>query len=140
MVPYSCHDLGGDDMNTHEFPVIDMSATGKNIRSLRLQHGLTVRDVQAYFGFEEPRAVYKWQNGESLPSVDNLYALSRLLETPMDQILVPAPTLSICKYNEQQAKACCSSHFSGHRTAYYFEYNRGQRQLLPFIVRIGQAA
>ena len=127
-------------MNTHEFPVIDMNATGKNIRSLRLQHGLTVRDVQAYFGFEEPRAVYKWQNGESLPSVDNLYALSRLLGTPMDQILVPVPTLSICEYNEQQAKACCSSHFSAHRMAYYFEYNKVRLQLPPFFARVDQAA
>ena len=74
------YDLGGDNMNVNDFPVIDMRATGNNIRRLRLKRGLTVRDVQAYFGFEEPRAVYKWQNGETLPSVDNLYALSSLLE------------------------------------------------------------
>ena len=62
-------------MNTKFFPVIDLAATGNNIRRLRIERGLTVRDIQSYFGFEEPRAVYKWQNGESLPTVDNLYAL-----------------------------------------------------------------
>lgn len=76
-------------MNTKFFPVIDLAATGNNIRRLRIERGLTVRDIQSYFGFEEPRAVYKWQNGESLPTVDNLYALGNLLGVPMDQILVP---------------------------------------------------
>lgn len=62
-------------MSAKCFPVIDLVATGNNIRRLRIERGLTVRDIQSYFGFEEPRAVYKWQNGESLPTVDNLYAL-----------------------------------------------------------------
>ena len=26
--------------------------------------GMTVRDLQAYFGFEEPQAIYKWQRGK----------------------------------------------------------------------------
>ena len=36
------------------FPVIDMIETGKNIVRLREERGMTVRDLQAYFGFEEP--------------------------------------------------------------------------------------
>ena len=84
-------------MSQKAFPVIDMTATGENIRRLRLARGLTVRDVQEYFGFEEPQAIYKWQRGKSLPTVDNLYALAGLLEVPMDQILVPTDVkLYIC--------------------------------------------
>lgn len=75
-------------MNTSVFPVIDLVATGNNIRRLRVERGLTVRDLQSYFGFEEPRAVYKWQKGESLPTVDNLFALGFLLGVPMDEILI----------------------------------------------------
>ena len=41
------------------FPVIDPVATGANIVRLREDRGLTVRDLQTYFGFEEPRAIYK---------------------------------------------------------------------------------
>lgn len=65
-------------MYVNTFPVIDLVATGDNIRRLRLERGMTVRDLQDYFGFEEPRAIYKWQKGESLPTVDNLYALGNL--------------------------------------------------------------
>ncbi len=69
-------------------PKIDMKATGANLERLRRSRGLSVRDVQQYFGFEQPQAIYKWQYGQSLPSVEHLYALSRLLNTPMESILV----------------------------------------------------
>lgn len=95
------------------FPVIDPVATGENIVRLRKTRGLTVRDLQAYFGFEEPRAIYKWQHGASLPTVDNLYALSVLLEVPMDEILVPARSKLNMIVCEQQARACCSTVFIG---------------------------
>ena len=94
---------------TKMFPVIDPVATGENIVRLRKSRGLTVRDLQLWFGFEEPQAIYKWQKGKSLPSVDNLYALSALLDVPMDEILVTArPKLNIIVC-EQQAGACCSA-------------------------------
>ena len=97
-------------MDLKTFPVIDLVATGNNIRRLRMERGLTVRELQSYFGFEEPRAIYKWQKGESLPTVDNLYALGALFEVPMDQILVPVIKLHIV--SEQQAEPCCSHQFS----------------------------
>ena len=75
-------------MHEQPFPVIDLEATGKNILRLRREKGLTVRDMQGYFHFEEPRAIYKWQSGQSLPTVDNLYALSILLNVSMDAIIV----------------------------------------------------
>lgn len=78
-------------MRFNEFPVIDPIATGKNILSLRQEKGLSVKDLQEYFGFDEPQAVYRWQYGKTLPSVDNLYALSALLDVPMERILVPVP-------------------------------------------------
>lgn len=65
------------------FPTIDLRATGENIIRLRKANGFTVRELQHYFGFEEPQAIYKWQQGKCLPSVDNLYALSRLFGVSM---------------------------------------------------------
>ena len=70
------------------YPVIDTRATGARIKALRLEKGLTVRDVQRALGFDEPQAIYKWERGGSLPSTDNLLALSLLLEVPIEQILV----------------------------------------------------
>lgn len=85
-------------MDFNLFPVINLPATGANIRRLRQTKGLSVRDLQQFFGFEEPQAIYKWQWGQSLPTVDNLYALSTLLNVPMNDILVAAhtPQLHIC--------------------------------------------
>ena len=77
-------------MNNIVFPTIDMTATGENIIRLRKMSGLSVRDIQSFFGFEEPQAVYKWQQGKSLPTVDNLLALSVLFGVSMNEILVRA--------------------------------------------------
>lgn len=70
------------------FPIIDVQATGANILRLRKLNGLSVKDLQVYFGFEGPQAIYKWQWGQCLPSVDNLFALSKLFNTSIDEILV----------------------------------------------------
>lgn len=98
-------------MRAVRFPVIDPIATGANIARLRQERGLTVRDLQLFFGFEEPQAIYKWQRGQSLPSVDNLYALSRLFQISMNEILVPASCYT--DPSEQQAAVCCSNHRAG---------------------------
>lgn len=70
------------------FPTINLRETGKRIQSLRQQRGLSVKDVQNYFGFAYPQAIYKWQHGECLPTVDNLFALSQLLQVHMEDLLV----------------------------------------------------
>lgn len=70
------------------FPTINMIATGENIARLRKARGISVRELQRFFGFDNPQAIYKWQWGSSLPSVDNLFALSIILEVPMQDILV----------------------------------------------------
>lgn len=70
------------------YPVLDLKAIGERINQLRKDNNLRVTDVAEYMGFESTQAVYKWQRGESLPTVDNLYALSRLLHTSVDDILI----------------------------------------------------
>ena len=90
---------GGIDMN---YPVLDLKATGEQINKLRKDNHLKVTEVAEYMGFESTQAVYKWQRGESLPTVDNLYALSKLLHTSVDDILIGEkerdddPSLSVC--------------------------------------------
>ncbi len=70
------------------YHVIDVKATGRNIKGIMDSRGLTVKDVSRYLGFSAPQSVYHWLQGKSLPSVDNLYALSKWLSTPMDSIIV----------------------------------------------------
>ena len=117
------------------FPVIDLVATGENITRLRKDRGLTVRDLQDWFGFEEPQAIYKWQKGKSLPTVDNLYALGALLNVPMEEILVPCkPKLNMVK-NGQQDVSCCPPLLPGS-----FEYGRTWGSCFQFIRPFSSAA
>lgn len=51
-------------------PTIDMVATGRNIMRLREVAGLNVRDLQDIFGFATPQAIYKWQHGTAMPTID----------------------------------------------------------------------
>ena len=71
-----------------QFPKIDLKVTGENIRALRENRGLTVRDLQVYFRFGEPQAIYKWQRGENLPSIDNVFALAKILGVAVEDILI----------------------------------------------------
>lgn len=70
-----------------EYPVLDAKATGARIKEIRKAHHIKVGEIARFMGFESDQAVYKWQRGDSLPTVDNLYALSRLFGTSVDDIL-----------------------------------------------------
>lgn len=72
----------------NRIPVIDMTATGINITRMRIAAGLTVKDVQDVFGFSTPQAIYKWQRGTALPTVDNLVVLAAIFGVKIDDILI----------------------------------------------------
>ena len=69
-------------------PTVDLAQTGANIVNLRKAAGLSVHDLQMVFGFNSPQAIYKWQNGVTLPTVDNLIVLAALFNVLIDDILV----------------------------------------------------
>ena len=72
-------------------PVVDMVQTGQNIQSLRQQCGISVRQLQEILGFATPQAIYHWQNGVSLPTIDNLVALAAIFSVPVESILALRP-------------------------------------------------
>ncbi len=80
---------------TQNIPVIDMIATGERITELRKAAGMSVRELQDVFGFATPQAIYKWQHGTAMPTLDNLVALAAVLGVAMDDIIV---TTSECLY------------------------------------------
>ncbi len=69
-------------------PTVDLVATGKNIEKLRKEAGYTVKELQSIFGFGTPQAIYKWQHGAALPTVDNLVLLSAIFKVSIDEILI----------------------------------------------------
>ena len=67
---------------------INMIKTGNNISRLRKERGLSIKEIQEAMGFNTPQAIFKWQRGEALPTVDNLAVLSELFNTTIDEIVV----------------------------------------------------
>ena len=70
-----------------KLPSIDLKKTGQNIKKMRKEAGVTVRELQIMFGFTSPQAIYNWQNGISLPSVDNFIVLAAVLGTTIEEII-----------------------------------------------------
>ena len=47
-----------------------------------------MKDLQDIFGFATPQAIYKWQHGAAMPTIDNLVVLAAVLAVTMDEIIV----------------------------------------------------
>ena len=77
-----------------------------------VEHGYSVRDIQEMMGFESPRAVYKWLAGDSLPTVDNLLILSRILHTNMESILVYDGDFSVYRLKKERLEKNASNSWS----------------------------
>ena len=67
---------------------INMNETGNRIALLRKEKGLSIRQVQEAMGFNTPQAIFKWQRGESLPTLDNLVILASLFNVSISEIVV----------------------------------------------------
>ena len=55
---------------------------------LRKAAGLSVREMQNIFGFTTPQAIYKWQHGTAMPTIDFQVVLAAVLDVTIDEILV----------------------------------------------------
>lgn len=67
---------------------MDMKKSGKWLRFLCLVRGYSVRKVCRMLGVSCPQSVYAWFNGKTMPSLDNLYGLSRLFQCPIDDLVL----------------------------------------------------
>ncbi|MBQ6493385.1 MAG: helix-turn-helix transcriptional regulator [Erysipelotrichaceae bacterium] len=79
-------------MNTSR---IDIKNTAANISRLRIENNLSVKDIQEALGFNTPQAFYKWQRGETLPSIDNLVILADIYGVGINQIV------AVCKADDR---------------------------------------
>jgi transcriptional regulator with XRE-family HTH domain len=79
--------------------MIDMKKTGQNIRRLMIIKGLNVKDLQRHLGLATPQSIYHWFDGRSLPTVDNLYALSDLFCVTVDSLIIGNREMSVPVYS-----------------------------------------
>ena len=77
-------------------PYINTVATGQNIDHLRIASGMSVKDMQAVFGFATPQAIYKWIHGTSMPTIDNLVILAAMFDVTMDEIVAVDNVMCKC--------------------------------------------
>ena len=71
-----------------DYPVIDLVRTGTNIKMLIRKSGNTVAGVGRMLGIADRSTLYKWMRGDALPGIDNMLALSILLDVSINDILV----------------------------------------------------
>lgn len=67
---------------------IDVYQTGKTIKRLCEERGITATDIMRKLNLNSPDLVYKWFRGERMPSVDNLVLLSDYLGVSIDELIV----------------------------------------------------
>lgn len=70
------------------YPVIDTAATAGRIYGECTKRGYSARFVQEIFGMGSIQSVYNWFRGVRTPSLDNMLALSSLLEVPVEELVV----------------------------------------------------
>ena len=70
------------------FPMINTVATGENINRMRIEAGMTVKEMQNVFGFTTPQAIYKWIHGTAMPTIDNMVILAAMFGVTVDEIIV----------------------------------------------------
>lgn len=68
-------------------PVVNKKETGLKLRKIMDEKGFSVKDIQRYLELGSVQSVYHWLNGISMPTVDNLYALSELFQMSMDEMI-----------------------------------------------------
>lgn len=69
------------------FPVINLRETGVNLHRIMDKRGITPNDVKEFLNLGTVQSVYNWCNGLNMPTIDNLYALSQLLQVSIDEII-----------------------------------------------------
>lgn len=68
-------------------PVLSLEETGSNIKKLRMEKGISVKELQGLLGFDNPQAIYNWERGRNMPSIDNLLVLSEIFGVSINEIV-----------------------------------------------------
>ena len=97
------------------FPIIDRKRTGIRLRRVMDERGLSVKDVQQYLELGSVQSVYHWLNGLSMPTIDNLYALSELFQMPIDDLVCGNRDNVLAYKSESQCERI---------SAYYERFNK----------------
>ncbi len=88
------------------YPIINLKKTGKNIYKFCRKKGITVNEIRMFMNFACCQTIYRWFHGKSLPSLDNFFALSILLDISMENILVNDSGIIFVRGKEEHLFLC----------------------------------
>lgn len=76
------------NINREQKPVeLDIVATGHKIKLLMEEREIAIKDLSKVMNVSF-QAVYRWQKGETLPTINNMFILGQLLQVDVDEMLV----------------------------------------------------
>lgn len=70
------------------YPVINITETGMNINRIRKDRNISVREIADFLGFNNTKSIYRWFRGETMPTLDNIIALSFLFGVSVNEMVV----------------------------------------------------
>ena len=69
-------------------PVINVAATAAKIKECRIRAGYSVREIQKILSLSSPEAVYAYEKGKYLPTIDNMIILADVYGVAVDDFIV----------------------------------------------------
>lgn len=69
-------------------PVLNLQATGVQIKKIMNQKGISARQLQSILDFPYVQTVYNWWAGKNMPTIDNLVVLAQILGVKMEDLIV----------------------------------------------------
>ena len=70
--------------------VVDILRTGLSLQAAREAAGLTRREVSERLGLSNQNAIYKWEKGLNLPTIDNLINLCDMYGVTVESVVKTA--------------------------------------------------
>ena len=67
---------------------VDKRATGRNIKALLKSSSYSMEDWLNYLAVLNDKSVYKWYKGTTLPRLEHLLLMARLLHVHIEDIVV----------------------------------------------------
>ena len=85
---------------------INIEKTGKKIMELLVESNVDVKTLANTIGVSN-QSVYKWVNGKSLPTLENMYQISKILGVTIDDIIVGSDSIQYVTPEIYVREECC---------------------------------
>ncbi len=66
---------------------LDVENTGRNIKDICREQGVTVEDIACELGVSS-QTIYSWFSARKIPTVDHLIELAEVLNVTVDELLI----------------------------------------------------